>query len=297
MRSFRGEKKLPSDGSREQFELVRALLESARKKTATCKSGPVRSVLRGAVPAAHGRSAACAARRLFQMAQCVRTGPSGVSRAGGRPAGQALKSGWRGPRETGAQRLQRAYLIADAQRVKTTDMAALKGRRRQDGLGHQAPHCGGHPGLAAGGVRGHCRGHGSQRGTAGPFVLQAPPATSHTVGSSSGAEASRRIARRGIERNDRVGRHRWVVDRMYGWLCDVGHRHGGIRARLEERISFMLCREPAVPRLACSGLFLRCPSAAGFVRDSSVSRETGSADAGDRGRAFRFAEPPSSAPP
>lgn len=28
-----------------------------------------------------------------------------------------------------------------------------------------------------------------------------------------------RIARRGIERNDRLGRHRWVVDRTHAWLA------------------------------------------------------------------------------
>ena len=40
---------------------------------------------------------------------------------------QALKkSGWRGPRETGAQRLQHA-LVVDAQSVKNTDTATLKG--------------------------------------------------------------------------------------------------------------------------------------------------------------------------
>jgi IS5 family transposase len=31
-----------------------------------------------------------------------------------------------------------------------------------------------------------------------------------------------RIARRGIERNDRLGRHRWVVERTHAWLAAFG---------------------------------------------------------------------------
>ena len=31
-----------------------------------------------------------------------------------------------------------------------------------------------------------------------------------------------RIARRGVERNDRLGRHRWVVERTHAWLAAFG---------------------------------------------------------------------------
>jgi IS5 family transposase len=41
-----------------------------------------------------------------------------------------------------------------------------------------------------------------------------------------------RIARRGIERNDRLGRHRWVVERIHAWLAAFGK----LRVRFERRI-------------------------------------------------------------
>jgi IS5 family transposase len=31
-----------------------------------------------------------------------------------------------------------------------------------------------------------------------------------------------RIARRGIEKNDRLGKHRWVVERTHAWLAGFG---------------------------------------------------------------------------
>ena len=41
-----------------------------------------------------------------------------------------------------------------------------------------------------------------------------------------------RIARRGIERNDRLGRHRWVVERTHAWLAAFGK----LRTRFERRV-------------------------------------------------------------
>ena len=100
----------PSDIKREQFEVIRPLLESARKKTA-----PRRVDL---------YEVFCAVLYLLRTGCQWRALPSDFPkwrtvhsyfaiwsepREGGSLLEQALKkSGWRGPRETGAQRLQRA---------------------------------------------------------------------------------------------------------------------------------------------------------------------------------------------
>jgi IS5 family transposase len=52
-----------------------------------------------------------------------------------------------------------------------------------------------------------------------------------------------RIARRGIERNDRLGRHRWVVERTQAWLAAFGK----LRIRFERSIHTHL----ALLSLAC----------------------------------------------
>jgi IS5 family transposase len=52
-----------------------------------------------------------------------------------------------------------------------------------------------------------------------------------------------RIARRGIERNDRLGRHRWVVERTHAWLTAFGK----LRTRFERRIDI----HTALLSLAC----------------------------------------------
>ena len=99
----------PSDIKREQFEVIRPLLESARKKTA-----PRRVDL---------YEVFCAVLYLLRTGCQWRALPSDFPkwrtvhsyfaiwsepREGGSLLEQALKkSGWRGPRETGAQRLQR----------------------------------------------------------------------------------------------------------------------------------------------------------------------------------------------
>lgn len=58
-----------------------------------------------------------------------------------------------------------------------------------------------------------------------------------------------RIARKGIERNDRLGRHRWVVERTHAWLAAFGK----LRIRFERRIDIHL----ALLSLACSVICLR----------------------------------------
>ena len=99
----------PSDIKRKQFEVIRPLLESARKKTA-----PRRVDL---------YEVFCAVLYLLRTGCQWRALPSDFPkwrtvhsyfaiwsepREGGSLLEQALKkSGWRGPRETGAQRLQR----------------------------------------------------------------------------------------------------------------------------------------------------------------------------------------------
>ena len=102
-------KSYPSDIKREQFEVIRPLLESARKKTA-----PRRVDL---------YEVFCAVLYLLRTGCQWRALPSDFPkwrtvhsyfaiwsepREGGSLLEQALKkSSWRGPRETGAQRLQR----------------------------------------------------------------------------------------------------------------------------------------------------------------------------------------------
>ena len=58
-----------------------------------------------------------------------------------------------------------------------------------------------------------------------------------------------RIARRGIERNDRLGRHRWVVERTHAWLAAFGK----LRVRFERSIQTHL----ALLSLACSVICVR----------------------------------------
>lgn len=58
-----------------------------------------------------------------------------------------------------------------------------------------------------------------------------------------------RIARKGIERNDRLGRHRWVVERTHAWLAAFGK----LRTRFERRIDIHV----ALLSLACCVICLR----------------------------------------
>ena len=103
-------KSYPSDISREQFEVIKLLLESARRKTS-----PRRVDLYEVFCAVlYLLRSGCQWRMLPEEFPKWRTVHSyfaiwGEPREGGSLLEQALKkSGWRGPRETGAQRLQHA---------------------------------------------------------------------------------------------------------------------------------------------------------------------------------------------
>jgi len=51
-----------------------------------------------------------------------------------------------------------------------------------------------------------------------------------------------RIARRGVESKERLGRHRWVVERMHAWFAGFGK----LRIRFEQRLDI----HAALPSLA-----------------------------------------------
>lgn len=63
-----------------------------------------------------------------------------------------------------------------------------------------------------------------------------------------------RIARRGVESSERLGRYRWVVERSLAWL--LGFRRLGVR--YERRLEIL----SAFVRLACALICLRCLSTA-----------------------------------
>jgi len=58
-----------------------------------------------------------------------------------------------------------------------------------------------------------------------------------------------RIARKGVESRERLGRHRWVVERTHSWLAAFGK----LRIRFERQIGSHL----ALLSLACSIICLR----------------------------------------
>ena len=108
-------KSYPSDISRKQFELVKPLLESARKITCPNLHEVFCAVL-------YLLRSGCQWRMLPEELPKWRTVHSYFAiwsqpRDGGSLLEQALKkSGWRGPRETGAQRLQHALDRGRAER-------------------------------------------------------------------------------------------------------------------------------------------------------------------------------------
>jgi IS5 family transposase len=57
------------------------------------------------------------------------------------------------------------------------------------------------------------------------------------------------IARRGVEAGERLGRHRWVVERTHAWLAGFGK----LRIRFERRLDTDL----ALLRLACAVICMR----------------------------------------
>ncbi len=58
-----------------------------------------------------------------------------------------------------------------------------------------------------------------------------------------------RIARRGVESSERLGRHRWVVERTHAWIAGFGK----LRIRFERQLDTHL----ALLKLACSITCLR----------------------------------------
>ena len=111
-------KSYPSDISREQFEVIKPVLEGARKKTS-----PRRVDLYEVFCAVlYLLRSGCQWRMLPDEFPKWRTVHSYFAiwsepREGGSLLQQALKkSGWRGPRETGAQRLQHALDRGRAER-------------------------------------------------------------------------------------------------------------------------------------------------------------------------------------
>ena len=58
-----------------------------------------------------------------------------------------------------------------------------------------------------------------------------------------------RIARRGVESSERLGPHRWVVERTHAWLAGFGK----LRIRFERQLG----THSALLRLACSVICLR----------------------------------------
>ena len=111
-------KSYPSDISREQFEVIKPMLEGARKKTS-----PRRVDLYEVFCAVlYLLRSGCQWRMLPDEFPKWRTVHSYFAiwsepREGGSLLQQALKkSGWRGPRETGAQRLQHALDRGRAER-------------------------------------------------------------------------------------------------------------------------------------------------------------------------------------
>ena len=111
-------KSYPSDISREQFEIIRPLLESARKKTAP-RTVELYEVFCAVL---YLLRSGCQWRMLPEEFPKWRTVHSYFAiwsepRQGGSLLEQALKkSGWRGPRETGAQRMQHALDRGRAER-------------------------------------------------------------------------------------------------------------------------------------------------------------------------------------
>ncbi len=65
-----------------------------------------------------------------------------------------------------------------------------------------------------------------------------------------------RIARRGVEGSEKLGRHRWIVERTHAWLAGFGK----LRIRFERRLD----THYALLKLACSLIVL----STGFVNGS-----------------------------
>ena len=135
----------PSDISREQFEVIRPLLESARKKTAPrkvdlyevfcavlylLKSGCQWRMIPQGFP--NWRTVYVYFR---QWSESLEAKPSVLERA-------LKKTGWRGPRETGAQRLQHILDSGRTEREERGHGKPKRVRRGQKSLGNQTTYHG-----------------------------------------------------------------------------------------------------------------------------------------------------------
>lgn len=57
-----------------------------------------------------------------------------------------------------------------------------------------------------------------------------------------------RIARRGIESSERLGKHRWVVERTHGWFADFGK----LRIRFERRLDIHIALLKLAAAIICA---------------------------------------------
>lgn len=70
------------------------------------------------------------------------------------------------------------------------------------------------------------------------------PKGGRRLGAATQGAAGRRIARRGIESSERLGRHRWIVERTLAWLS----KYRRLTIRYERRADIHL----ALLHLGCS---------------------------------------------
>ncbi|MFE5082085.1 transposase [Streptomyces mirabilis] len=63
----------------------------------------------------------------------------------------------------------------------------------------------------------------------------------------------RRIARRGVETSQRLGRHRWTIERTMSWLAGCRRLHRRYERKAEHFLAFtsIACTLICYPRLAC----------------------------------------------
>lgn len=57
-----------------------------------------------------------------------------------------------------------------------------------------------------------------------------------------------RIARRGVESSEKLGRHRWVVERTHGWFAGFGK----LRIRFERRLDIHLALLKLAAAIICA---------------------------------------------
>ncbi|MCG1039546.1 IS5/IS1182 family transposase, partial [Mycetohabitans sp. B7] len=57
-----------------------------------------------------------------------------------------------------------------------------------------------------------------------------------------------RIARRGVEKRERLGRHRWVVERTHAWFAGLGK----LRIRFERRLDIHIALLRLAAAVICS---------------------------------------------